>query len=290
MKTVTLKELGQQLPIGRPDGKKLIKDFSLRPYKAQIDRHMGLWNEENAGKYTPGQLVACRVAKFISLMANSWAGESVPHDDKGDSTAEAEGKVYGWHFTDVMYAYIYARAKLDPRFPVDFVCPEANCQLEKVIAFDLRETEVVMLEDPSELECWLPITESFKLRDNKACKKIRLQPTPWSVMTKPGVIGGNTSAIAFAAMEDAICGVNGSDAPYRMVDSELDEIGKMDTVAISDAMPMKAGVQLATPVSCPKKGCKGKIADALDWTYEYFFGSSLQMLAGLPPLEKTSTS
>lgn len=274
MKIITLEELGQQLPIGVPAKGKLLKDFDLRAYKARVDRHLGEWQEANQGKYSPGQMVACKAAKFLSLIVAKYGGFPMSLTESGNSSPESELAVYNWFFADVMYVYLYKRVQMEPGLPVPFKCP--ICGIEKEVTFDLRKVEVKVLEKFEELEEWVSVKEPFPLRaDSGQCRKAKVTPPRWSTMTEPGVMAGDMGRTTYASMKSAIIGVNGSEAPYTLVDSELDEMSKIDLERFNRVPILTCGPLMATPLDCPIESCRGRIIDALDWSHEHFFERSL---------------
>ena len=99
-------------------------------------------------------------------------------------------------------------------------------------------------------------------------------------MTKPGVMSGNMSAINYASLEDSICAINGDDTEYRLISSELDEIERIDMININrESADITAGIDLSTTIHCPKTECTGVVVDAMNWTFDHFFGTSLPVSA-----------
>lgn len=283
MRKTTLGEQGQKLPIGVRNGRAFNKDFTLRPYKSFIDRHLGDWDEAAEGKYKAGAKVAARIPKFLSLICESFGGVAMPLDDKRNSPAESELKFWGYTYADVMYAYIYSRlATLGPDLEVRFTCQNPKCKVQQRAVFDLRTLEVDVLEEGDEYESWVVLKEPIKLRDGKLARKVRVHPVLWSSLMQPGVFSGLMSQVSFSALAGCIAGVDAVEGAYQLIPSELDEIGRQDVININrKAGLLAAGIDLETSVDCA--ACKTTHKDPLNWTFDFFFGSSL-------PISETANS
>lgn len=280
MRVTTLGELGPKLPIGFPKNKQLVKDFDLRPYKTKVDRCLGLWKEANENLYTPGQLLACQVAKFISLICSSAGGVALPVSDKGDSLPETELKIHNWYFADVLYLYLYARVKeLGKTLVHPVACPNGSCAFFSESAqFDLTTIDVRTADTVDELSEWYTLESPFLIRDSQTqCKSVKIEPIRWSVMAQPGMLDSTSSNLTLKSLQSAICAINGdNNNEYRFTDSEMDEMSRRDRVLINrKAGSMAAGVSLETNIKCPK--CGTPIVNPLNWTFDYFFDASLPL-------------
>ena len=283
MQKVKLGDLGCKLPIGIHDGKRLIKDFSLRPYKSRIDRYLGDWQEKAVLQYTPGQLLAYKVAKFISLIVAEAGGKALALTDTGDTTPEQELSIHRWNYVDVMYSYIMARiGAMGPDFDVTVMCAnliagedgvKRPCGFKGEARFDLRTMDVDILDETDDLVRWVTLRRPLKLREGKTARKIRIGPATFAAMTGPGVMSGNRGAVLYGSVLDAIRGVDCVEGDYQLTQLELDEMERVDTVAINRAAgELLVGADLVTKVECPK--CKGTITDSMNWTHDHFFGIS----------------
>jgi hypothetical protein len=275
MHKTTMGEQGQKLPVGVREGRSIHRDFSLRAYKSYIDRHMGDWDETAEGRYTSrAAKIAARIPKLLSLLCESFGGVAMPLDDKRNSTAESELKFWSFSYADVMYAYIYARiASLGPLIEVPFTC--GKCKKSQRAVFDLNTLELDVLDDDDEYERTVKLADPFKLRDGKLVRALRVHPVPWSAAMEPGVFSGQMHQISFAAIAGSISGVDCVEGPYQMTPQEMDEISRRDTININRrAGTLAAGIDLETTLECP---CGVKHTSGLNWTFDYFFGSSLPM-------------
>lgn len=279
MYTTTLGELGPQLPIGSIQGGELVKGFELRPFKSRIDRHLGQWKEANGERYGTGQLLACQVAKLLSLIVAKYGNDALSIGDDGNSTAAGELAVHKWYFSDVMYLYLFARVhSLGNEMEHPVACPANRCGFKTDAAiFDLNTIDVRVADSTDDLYCWVKLRRPYVLRDGKTkLNQVKLEPVRWATMAKPGVLGGSMAQVAVVTLQDSICAINGNDNEYRMTPDEIDEMQKVDRVVINrQANKVAAGVDLETTIECPK--CGMQIANPLDWTYDYFFDASLPL-------------
>lgn len=275
MRKTTLGEYGQKLPIGVPNGRTFNKDFSLRTYKSVIDRHLGDWEEKNEGKFSSGAAkLAGRVPKFLSLICSEYGGVAFPPDDHGDSTPEQELKFYSYFYADVLYAYVFARYLMDARLEVPFTCDK--CKTKQRGIFDLGSLDVDVMEEGDEVERWVKLSDPFKTRAGKTVQKVRVRPVLWSAMMQPGVFSGLMSKISYSALKGCIAGVDCMEGDYQLTEKELDVVSRVDVVRINRlAGTVAAGIDLETNVACCK--CEHVYVDALNWTFDDFFGSSLPM-------------
>ena len=87
-------------------------------------------------------------------------------------------------------------------------------------------------------------------------------------------------------MQDCMCVTNateGTEGDMPLNRAEIDEIERIDTVRSNhETQDIAAGPALITSVACPHKDDKGKACgyvneDAMNWSFDYFFGSSLPM-------------
>lgn len=283
MRRTTLRELGQNLPIGFLEDGKLQKGFTVRPYKARIDRLLGHWREANEG-----QSIAYLVAKFIAMITERAGPHALALTQQGDSTDESEALVGTWYFADVMYIYVWTRIhELDPYLVAPIKCPV--CGYMGVGKFDLRDSDVDVVESVEDLQTIVTLDRGFKLRDQTLVKKVTLCPVTWAVMYQQGAAAGTLSSGGYAQLQHSICAVNDREH-YTPLVEELDELRKPDMVKLDRAAgKVSAGLDLIISIDCPGKNekaadgkCSFKINRPLDWSFDYFFDS--------PSLSETLTT
>lgn len=272
----TLKELGPNLPLGIGSAGKLIKPFELRPYFTKFDRHLGEWKASNLSGYSDEAMVSAQISKLLSMLCLSVGGKSFTLTEDGNSTPEAELEVLQWWYADVMYMYVYARLQeLGPEIQAPASCPHRPCNWKTDAAiFDFSEINVATVENIEDLHKWYKLAHPFKLRDGQTVlESVRIGPTRWTTMMKPGMLSGNLETVGFHAMQDSICGINGEDKVYMMAPSELDQLRKRDRVQIDlIADDVTGGVSFALTLPCPD--CGGPIVNPLNWELSDFFSTS----------------
>lgn len=280
MKRTTIRKLGPQLPIGMPteDGK-LSKGFEIRPYKSRIDRHLGLWREANANKS-----LAYLVTEYVAMILKSIGNRAFALDKDGTPTDETRFDISQLFFADVMYIYVWSRiTELDPYIVKPVKCPV--CQTVTPSArFDLQDADVLVVESIDEMEKWVDLRKGFALRGKGGtAKRLKLHPVKWLVMHHDGVAGGSVSGASFVQLQHSITGVNGSDEPYMVMESELDDLHKVDALLLEkETDRVSAGLNMQTSINCPgdpdeEKECGFEIVEPLDWTFDTFFGSSFDL-------------
>jgi hypothetical protein len=273
MFTTTVGELGPKLPIGFLKDKTLLKDFDVRPYVARVDRHLNLWREANEGKH-----VGYLVAKYVSMITAKVNAELWVLAPDGDSTPELEAQVHEWWNADVMYVYFWSRIRsLGEKAEVPYACLSGKCGSRGLLTFDLRTTEVTVVESAKELERSIPLLDGFMLRDKKTrVAKLRIQPIKFKAIVLPGSSLEGAESMGYNHLREAVIGVNDSKEHYPLSDDEIDEITKRDMLLVNkQAGLVSAGLKLRTTVECPK--CSRPIVDALDWSFDSFFGSSVPL-------------
>lgn len=276
MRRTTIRELGQQLPIGFQNGDgKLEKAFSIRPYKARIDRHLGHWREANDGRTQ-----AYLVGKFIAMITAQAGPHILSLTKDGDSTDVSELAVSKWAFADVLYVYVWTRIQeLDPFLILPFKCPV--CSHFGTAKFDLRDSDVAVAESVEELEHWVDLRKGMELRDGTTVKRIKLQPITWAALYNIGAGGGQLGSHDYVQIQHSIKAVEGHDY-YTPLVQEIDTLHKIDMLIIDRAAnKVSAGLDLETTVNCPKKDedgdvCGFEITRPLDWEFDYFFDTSFQ--------------
>ena len=275
MRTCTFKELGAKLPVGVLADGQLHKDFTLRPYKGRVDRHLAVWREANEGKS-----MAHLAAKYLSLVVASIGNEALTLTGDGDSTSEQVFKVSDWHFADAMYLYVYSRiVNVSELIEVPYRCP--RCGTRGIIKADLLSAEVRVMENPAEMYTWVDLHDGFKIASApKPIKRIRLQPIRFRAMFQAGASQAEVGSFTYMQLRESIVELEGAPAGYIVQDSELDELTKKDLLRIDrQTNSVMAGPDLRTTVECPKADCGIKIRDALNWAFDPFFDSSVPSVA-----------
>lgn len=272
--TTTIKEQGARLPIGMltENGRGLKKEFTLRPYKGRIDRHIAHWRSQNEGEH-----VGRFVTKLISLLAKDVGGEELTLSEDGDSSATQELKVQGWHYADVMYMYLYARIiSVDSWMRLPYVCK--RCGEPGMVNADLWTTEVRTIDSVKQLKQWIDLKNGLKLRGGETAKRLLLRPIRFSSQLMAGAGSSGAIQLGYSEFRDAVCGVDCIGGHYTLTDAELDELDKVDLLSIDrQAGSIAAGPDMRTTVQCQTPRCGAPVVEAFDWTFDSFFDSSVPL-------------
>ncbi len=293
MKKITVSECGYKLPIGvlSTNGKGLVRDFTLRPYKSSVDRHIADWVETNESKYSrPGTLIAARVSKFVSLICSQVGDVAWALDKDKNSTPEQELAVYGMWYADVMYVYFMARiASLGKDYEYPYICPDKKCAANKgsKITFDLSTADVDILEPNDPLQKWVELKFPFKNRAGRLVKKFRIEPARWHITLQPDFYGKSADGVSYTILQDCVRGIDGQDGRYELTTDEIDEINHADVINIDrQTKSLAPGIDLQTKIECI---CGRLIVNPLNWTPDFFFGSSYPISEISNVSETTST-
>lgn len=281
MKRTTIRELGQQLPIGIPleDGT-LVKSFELRPFKARVDRHLEIWREANANKS-----ISYVVTQYVAMILKSIGERAYALGKDGSPSDETAFDITQLFFADVMYIYVWSRInELDSFIVKPIRCPVCRT-ITQGARFDLFDADVNVVEEIAELEQWIDLRKGFKLRkEERTAKRVKLHPVKWAVMHHEGVTGGSMGKAGYVQLQHSIVGIDGFEGAYTPTESEIDDLHKVDMLMLDrESNRVSAGLDMRTSIKCPgkpkeeEKECGFEITDALDWTFDNFFGSSFDL-------------
>jgi hypothetical protein len=271
----TVGSLGSRLPIGilSDDGRTLRKDFRLRAFSGRVDRQLAVWTDKNEDAS-----IARQIAKIVSLLVSEVGGKAIALTDDGDSTAEQELEVLKWYNADVVYLWLYARIMAVTEWmELPYVC--RVCGEAGLAKADLNSTEVRVINSPKHLRQRLDLKRGIKLRDGSSvARSLWVQPVKFSVHMAPGSSAAGASKTGYTEFREAVCGVDCSQGHYTLTDSEMDEIPKIDLLAIDrKSGRVSAGPDMRTRLKCPAEKCGAPIVQAFDWSYETFFDSSVPL-------------
>ena len=288
MNRTTIRDLGQRLPIGIPsaEGSVLAKNFVLRLYKAQIDRHLSLWREANGEKP-----IAYLVTQYVAMVLRSIGDKAFTVDKDGTPTDETVFDVTQLFFADVMYIYVWSRInELDSYIWKPIKCPVCG-HVTKNAKFDLFDSDVTTVDSVSELEKWVKLRHDLVLRTGHKTRRVKLRPVRWGVMHHEGLGGDRLDTAGYIQLQHSIAGVDALQSTYNVTEAELDEMRKIDLVTLQrESNSVSAGLDMQTHIVCPgrdkSKPCGFEITESLDWTFDSFFGSSFELH---PPTEDTET-
>ncbi len=279
MKTIPVRELKNNLPIGiLSDGKRHC-DFTLRPYTGIIDRQLAMWSQENSDvqEKDRAKFEFRKIAKHLSLLLERVGEVSFPLDAKGQGTAEAELRVLQMALPDVLYAYIVARIKaLGEHFDLPFTCP--HCKAVSKIRFDLNDIEVKVPETEDEISFWVDLKTPIPVGDRSLARALKISPLTLSSVVSGGYGGKVNNAMDLVAIQSAVTAarVQSGDIPFQMSDAEVDKLTKLDILHLTRETNLRmSGPNVVLDITCPK--CGAESSDILDWSYTFFFELSFHL-------------
>jgi hypothetical protein len=264
----TLGKLGRQLPIGllSPDGSKLSKSFTLRPFTFEEELAVGEMREQQ------GLSAGAFVAKLMSIMTIEVGGTRL-EDLKDDASRELF--FHGMFMADVLYMYVCLRIEaMSNTLSMLINCPGARCQGKEPFPFygDLNGIDVRAVQAASEIDHTCTLRDGLKFGD-KVHKALRVQPPRWNCFYERDL--NNKAQIQLAMFTGSVVGFADEDGEVSVPETCFRKLSKFDaeklSTFISKATP---GPQMILEAVCPK--CKTKGVKSLDWGYDSFFaGSSL---------------
>ena len=262
MKRTTLGELGNHLPIpleGNKDTSFTFKSWGLKEEKEinEIKRRT---------QYT-GPFIAEVLVKMLERCAGEDFTKMEPH------TAIYE--IYKMPFMDVIYLWIYLRYdQLDPHLRLNITCPRCNRMNENIIA-SMDGLDVDVIEEGDSPHGEYELKKQFKLEEDDAdvIKVIKLKRTPWACMEKTDdEVTTNQGMIMDVMFRHSIIGWDEEEG-YADFDKFNAKLRKIDFERLSNSIEVhNAGPTLAIEGKC--KFCPSKFHQAMNWSYDSFFGSS----------------
>jgi hypothetical protein len=278
----TIRDNKNNLPIGILSDGKRHKEFSLRPSTGRIDKQLAIWDDANSDvRDRDRQKFEFRkVAKHLSLLLERVGGISFPLDKDGNAAPESELRVMQMPFSDVLYAYTFARIKaLGEKIHLPFICP--HCKHQSVIGVDLQDIDVFVPESEDEVSFWVDLRRPLTLsNDSGIAKAFKITPLPFSALINGGFNGKINQSIDLLTLQASIVAARTQhgDKPYTLLDADLDNLDRFDILTLSmEADKKMAGPRVVLDVTCPK--CGKEAQDILDWSYTFFFDLSFRLSA-----------
>jgi hypothetical protein len=262
----TLGKWGRQLPIGllSPDGTKLSKSFTLRPFTFEEELAVGEMREQQ------GLSAGVFVAKLLALMTVEVGG--VRLDELKDDAAR-ELFFHGMFMGDVLYMYSWLRIEaLTSTLSLLQTCAGPKCAGKEPFPYhvDLNGIDVRAVQKASEINHTCTLRDGLKFGDETQ-KALRVQPPRWNCLYDRDL--NNKAQIQLAMFTGSVVGFGGQEGDVQVPDTCFRKLGKFDaerlTGFINRAMP---GPQMTMEVVCPR--CKMKWYRMIDWGYDNFFGGS----------------
>lgn len=271
--TVTLAELGPQLPIGIESNGQIGKQLSELPWKMKHEKELGAMRAKNQG---------ISVAQFTSMVLATLYKRMGPHDFEPMDFNARRIHISQAFMADVYYAYVWLRRQsIGNVCDMKLRCP--NCTNQFDFAADLNTVEVRVPQPVEPVKddkqpVGLPnMNWTYKLQDpfelrNKTVTELLLGPARWYAME--AVKGQmNTGEAKYAIINGSIHKVGGHDQQLVLADHELDEMSKRDLEQITAEIDANAlGPDMSIKDVCPR--CNRDFELPIDWGFDSFFGIS----------------
>lgn len=276
MKLQTLQELGNQLPILNQAGDR--ESFSFKVWRLPEEKKISeLRNKhKNLGKF---------VREVFEYMLTEIGGK------KRESFSDGEIKLFlnQQPFANIFYMWMYLRydalGEVLKMAPLN--CPHCDGEVKDVTA-DLNSLEVKCngFDDegnPIPADKKATIVRHFDYSLKKPIQigdvnvhAIRFGFTPWDAMERLPANERNFGSIKESMMSASLMGglaEESKDLLPLQKDLVLKSLAKKDIEGYYDALDKhNGGPVLAMTIPCPH--CGKEFVQPLNWTYEYFFGSS----------------
>lgn len=262
MKKMTLKELGNKLPIpleGKDDLSFTFKSWGLAEEKqiGEIKRKI--------------QYMGPLINEVLALMLVKCAGQDIQKMESYQQIAFLSDMP----MMNVLYMWIYLRYdQLDDEIRLNVTCPACN-RLNKEIVASLDGLDIDTIETDDEAIAKYSLKKPFKLEESDAdpIKVLKLKRTPWSCMdTANDEVTTNQGMIMDLMFRHSIIGWDDEEG-YADYDLLNNKIRKRDIERLSRKIQdHNAGPTLALEGKC--KFCPSTFYRQLDWSYDHFFGSS----------------
>lgn len=271
MEKVTLKELGNVLPIGvlALNGDGFIKPFSVRRFGHKDNKLL-------AGK-RDGAVTAGRFASEVLKMFVTEAGGTNLADMKDGERSLFINRLY---MADAFALYFGVRIRAKGwTFKPSMICP--SCKFRFVDSVNLGSTVVRVLDDPTELERVFTFTEGpYRGKIGEVefeFDGVTLQPPRWSeIETLSPEKFDNTAEVIEAVVKGAIKRIGDLDETQtRAVLSSgiLDGLSLLDFDDLTEDVNNNApGPEMVIETKC--KRCRHPFTSMLDWGYDNFFATS----------------
>lgn len=272
MKTFTLEEFGNKLPIPLEDNKR--PSFDFRPWRMHEEKKIGelKTKHRHIGRF---------VRELFDFMLTRWDGA----DWSAMSAGDRKLLINRMPWANVFYMYMWLRVDAlgEDMKMAGIQCPNCGTKIDSYTA-DLHSLEVKChgydpetgeaLEEGEERIGSYELKKPFHVGDVKVTK-IKFSFTPWDAMEKIKENSQNEGAVKESMMAASYRGVatEESDHVELQIDKVLSQLSKRDIEGYFDTLDgFNGGPNLSLDVEC--HSCGFEFSNPLNWTYDYFFGNS----------------
>lgn len=263
MKTIDLKELKNQLPIGiKKEGKYLENNtFTFKSW--------GLEEEKTISKLKTESKSA---GEFINKMLGYMLDKLSDYDFNSLKDVEKQLLINQMNLVDVLYMYIYLRYdQLGHDISLNIPCGACG-KLMKSFEASMDGLDVTVREESDQDDWNYELKKQFSIEEEEV-KSLKIRRTPWAALesVKQNEAMG-TSELFQVMLKHSMMGKN-DEVGYQQLDDIFKKIRKVDFEYLSQFLNDKnGGPSMNVEGNC--KFCSSPFLFALDWNYQTFFGTS----------------
>lgn len=256
-----LSEQGAVLPLGVNNA----RDLVLRPWRMKEEKELGELREKNRDS---------NMATYISQVLGTMYIKLGPHNFEAMKLEERRVHISSMFMADIFYAYIWLRLNaLGSDLELKIACP--MCGKKSQISADLGTVDVRHVPDVAKSLWEYVLKNPINIR-GKLVKSLVMGPSRWNAIENiPAGNSLNAGSAKAAMFRGSIVGLNGTEEPALLGDTELDELTKIDIERLTAQLDSKAvGPMMALEHECQNNRCKNNVKMPIDWNYDSFFSSS----------------
>ena len=262
MKTTTLGELGNRLPMVMPDG--LRPTFSFKPWRFKEEMKIGQLKKQHK-----------HFGRFVREVFNFMLATF--NDKDWDTYSGSERKILlnQLPLGSVMYMYFYLRydALGEEMKMTGMVCPQCSTSINSFVA-DLNELDVKTQEREDSSEVVYQLKRPFQMGDLKL-SGIKFKYTPWDAMEKLNLQNAsNEAAIKKSMLQESVVGALSDEAGDVQLDKIkiLENLTKKDIEGAYEFLDShNGGPVMGLEMACPS--CTHEFDAPIQWDYTYFFSN-----------------
>lgn len=264
MKTIDLKELKNQLPIGLKNKEGVYFENNIFSFKS-----WGLEEEKNISKM---KIESKSAGQFINQMLSYMLEKIGDHNFENMEEPAKLLMINQMNLVDVLYMYIYLRYdQLGNTISLNIPCGTCG-KLMKGFDADMDGLDVTVREDEDADDWNYELRKKFDI-DNEEVKSLKIRRTPWAALesVKQNEAMG-TSELFQIMLKHSMMGKN-DEVGYQQLDDIFKKIRKVDFEYLTQFLSDKnGGPSMNVEGNC--KFCASPFLFALDWNYQTFFGTS----------------
>lgn len=264
VKTLTISQLGPQLPLGADVGGALVKGLATRPWRFKEERELGALREQHS---------EANMFQYVNMVLATMCPELGHHKfNEQQKLAERQVHIGQLYMPDVFYAYVWLRIQaLGPLLAMKYACP--HCRTKGTVNADLNTTMVKTVDNLADAQWTYELTTPLKIR-GKELTKLKMGPPRWNALEMADTnMGMNTAAAKLLVIVGSIHAADELGGAVFIAADELDEMTKRDIEALASLIDANSvGPKMVLEHACTK--CKAPMRLPIDWSYDSFFGIS----------------